>query len=156
MRLWRISNYADLSGEGGRRASGRWHIKGTPVVYMAENPALAMMEVLVHLEIDPEDMPSSYQLLGVEISQDAKIEEVVLSELDKGTPGWKRRVAVTRKRTATWFTEARTPLLRVPSVLIPHSSNFLLNPLHPQANLAKIVSIEKADYDRRIFLGSGH
>jgi RES domain-containing protein len=154
MRLWRISNYADLSGEGGRRAAGRWHERGTPTVYMAENPALAMVEVLVHLEIDREDMPTSYQLIGVEVPDAIKVEDVILAELDKNIPGWRTSAALTRKLAASWFSEARSPLLRVPSVLVPHSSNFLLNPLHPDSGLLKIVSVEKAEYDQRIFLGT--
>ncbi|WP_155836914.1 RES family NAD+ phosphorylase, partial [Paraburkholderia mimosarum] len=43
MEFWRISNYADLRGIGGLRASGRWHYRGQPVVYLAENPALALL-----------------------------------------------------------------------------------------------------------------
>jgi RES domain-containing protein len=154
MRLWRISNYADLSGEGGRRAPGRWHEQGTPVVYLAENPALAMMEVLVHLEIDPEDLPNSYQLIAIDIPDAAKIEDILLADLDKTSPIWRTSTILTRKLAASWFSEIRTPLLRVPSVLVPHSSNFLLNPIHPQAGLVKIVSVENAKYDQRIFGGA--
>ena len=73
MRLWRISNHADLSGEGGRRVGGRWHERGRPVVYLSEHPALALLENLVHLEIDSEDLPSGYQLLTVDVP-DGRIE----------------------------------------------------------------------------------
>ena len=65
MRLWRISNHVDLSGEGGRRAAGRWSHQGRRVVYLAEHPALAMLETLVHLEVDVEDLPSTYRLIEV-------------------------------------------------------------------------------------------
>ena len=61
MILWRISAYADLSGTGGLRVSGRWHQAGRPVVYAATSPPGAMLEVLVHLEIDPEDRSHSEQ-----------------------------------------------------------------------------------------------
>ncbi|MGB9409097.1 MAG: RES family NAD+ phosphorylase, partial [Terracidiphilus sp.] len=47
--LWRISNYVDLSGEGGLTASARWHTKGKPVVYLADSPAGAMLERIVHM-----------------------------------------------------------------------------------------------------------
>ena len=49
MLLYRISKskYAkDLSGEGARRAGGRWNFKGTPVVYTADSTALATLETL--------------------------------------------------------------------------------------------------------------
>ena len=67
MRLWRISNHASLSGDGGLYASGRWHTRGRRVVYLADHPASALLEVMVHLEIDAEDLPTHYQLLGVEV-----------------------------------------------------------------------------------------
>ena len=65
MRLYRISNYTHLDGDGGLRASGRWHTKGRPLVYCAPDPAVAVLEILVHLEVDAEDFPSSYQLLTI-------------------------------------------------------------------------------------------
>jgi RES domain-containing protein len=35
--LWRISNYSDLSGKGGKLASGRWHTAGRRIVYLADS-----------------------------------------------------------------------------------------------------------------------
>ena len=72
MRLWRISNHADLSGEGGRVVGGRWHSRGRPVVYLAEHPALALVENIVHLEIDPDDLPDTYQLIEVDLPDDVE------------------------------------------------------------------------------------
>jgi RES domain-containing protein len=115
MRLWRISNHADLSGEGGRSVAGRWHERGCPVVYLSEHPALALLENLVHLEIDPEDLPSGYQILTVEVP-DGRIESLGEPELDRTAPGWRVDQAITRGLAATWFDERRSLLLRVPSV----------------------------------------
>ena len=70
MRLWRISDHADLTGEGGLLASGRWHSRGSRIVYLADHPASALVEVLVHLEVESEDIPSSYQLVAVDLSDD--------------------------------------------------------------------------------------
>ena len=47
--LWRISNYLDLSGEGALGTSGRWHTEGRLVVYLADCPAGALLERIVHL-----------------------------------------------------------------------------------------------------------
>ena len=73
MWLWRISNHASLSGEGGLHASGRWHARGRRVVYLADHPASALLEVMVHLEIDAEDLPSHYQLLGVDVPDGMRV-----------------------------------------------------------------------------------
>jgi RES domain-containing protein len=150
MLLWRISNHADLSGEGGRRVAGRWHERGRPVVYLSEHPALAFLENLVHLEIDPTDLPSRYQMLTVEVP-DSGIEGLTQSELDRIAAGWRTDPTITRRITASWFGELRSPLLRVPSILVPYSSNYLFNPLHPGASRAKIVDVAAAAYDGRPF-----
>ena len=77
MVLWRISNFADLKGVGGLRAPGRWHTTGRPVVYLAEHPAGALLETLVHQEIgSAADLPDTYRLLRVEVGERVKIAEL--------------------------------------------------------------------------------
>jgi RES domain-containing protein len=61
MVLWRISRHRDLDGLGGLRAPGGWHERGLPVVYLAETPAGALLEVCVHTAAN--DVPPSYTLL---------------------------------------------------------------------------------------------
>lgn len=61
MFLWRISNHLSLAGKGGSRASGRWHTRGRRVVYCAENAAAALLEILVHFEIEIRDLPVRYR-----------------------------------------------------------------------------------------------
>src|SRR5271154_6122791 len=113
MLLWRISNYADLSGEGGRRSDGRWHAKGQRVVYLAEHPALALLEVLVHLD-DPEEVPTSYQLLTIEVPEGLSSDRLTEAELDRNAAGWRRSVAECRRISASWFSTQPAALLRVP------------------------------------------
>lgn len=43
--LWRVSDYIDLNGDGGRKASARWHTAGSRVVYLADS---SMMLLLKH------------------------------------------------------------------------------------------------------------
>ena len=70
--LWRISNHIDLSGEGGRGYSARWHSEGRQIVYLAESPAGAMLERIVHMTDMYEDasLPRFYQLLKVAAPDD--------------------------------------------------------------------------------------
>ena len=104
MRLWRISNHADLSGEGGRLAEGRWNFLGRRVVYLAEHPALALLETLVHLEVDAEDMPESFRLLSVEVPDDVGIETWSEIDLDSLYPGWRQNSETTRSLAEVFFT----------------------------------------------------
>ena len=151
MRLWRISNYSDLSGEGERLAEGRWHERGQPVVYLSEHPALALLEVLVRLEVDVEDIPTEYRLLAIEVEDRISIEELSEEDLDASNPGWRLVPDITRSLTTSWFAESRTALLRIPSVIVPRASNFLLNPMHSDARQLTISSTTKVAFDERLF-----
>lgn len=151
MRLWRVSNYADLSGEGGRRVDGRWHDRGRPAVYLAEHPALALLETLVHLDIDPDELPSHYQLLTVEVPDDIAVEDLTDTALAARIPNWCHAPHETRKLTRSWFGERRTALLRVPSAIVPAAFNYLLNPLHLEAAQITVVARQIAQYDARLF-----
>jgi len=151
MRLWRVSNYADLAGEGGRRTGGRWHERGRPAVYLAEHAALALLEALVHLEIDPEDLPSNYQLLTVDVPAAVSVEDLTENRLAAVAPNWRYAPDETRKLTRSWFIERRTALLRVPSAIVPAACNYLLNPLHPAAAQITISAKQTVQYDARLF-----
>src|SRR5262249_53628523 len=151
MRLWRVSNYADLSGEGGRRVAARWHERGRPAVYLAEHPALALLETLVHLGIDPDELPSHYQLLRVEAPDAVAIEELTEAGLAARMPNGRDAPQDTPMLTRTWFAERRTALLRVPSVIAPEAFNYLLNPLHPEAARIAIVARQTVQFDARLF-----
>lgn len=148
MRLWRISNYADLGGIGGLMSSARWHSRGREIVYLAESPAAALLERLVHLEIDPEDLPSTYQLLAVEIPDDLPFETI---DAERLPTDWRDNDAATQKFGDDWLQAGRTSLLRVPSAITPHTFNWLLNPRHADASAAKIVDVIKAPFDQRLF-----
>jgi RES domain-containing protein len=44
------SRKAAFSGQGGVRASARWHTVGQPIVYTSQSLSLAALEILVHLK----------------------------------------------------------------------------------------------------------
>lgn len=147
MKLWRISNHASLSGDGGLYASGRWHTRGRRVVYLADHPASALLEVIVHLEIDAEDLPSHYQLLGVDVPDDIKITSLDEAGLHEG---WREQRALTQARGDAWLQDVSTALLRVPSAIVPEANNYLLNPAHADAARIGIASALRAAYDPRL------
>ncbi|WP_428490060.1 RES family NAD+ phosphorylase [Rhodopila sp.] len=67
MLAWRLCRraHADLSGEGARRFGGRWNSVGRPLVYLAEHPALAALEVRVHFDLPFELLPVDFVLMQV-------------------------------------------------------------------------------------------
>jgi RES domain-containing protein len=149
MRLWRISDHADLSGEGGLLASGRCHTQGNRIIYLADHPASALVEVLVHLEVDSEDIPEPYQLLAVELPDNTALEAIELKQLPND---WHDQLSFTRKIGDAWLRENRVPLLRVPSAIIPFATNWLLNPAHREAAGARVADVIRAPFDRRLFV----
>jgi RES domain-containing protein len=151
MRIWRISNYADLSGVGGLKVAGRWHEKGRQIVYAADHPSTALLEVLVHLEIDVEDLPDSFQLIEIDVPAELAISSVEKADLERLSAGWKDDVRITRRQALPWFEELSAPVLRVPSAILPGVSNFLINPLHADAGKISIISARKHPYDARLF-----
>lgn len=148
--LWRISNYPSLSGEGGLLYSARWHTAGQRIVYLAESPAGAMIEALVHLELDEHDWPQAYQLIQVEYADGVSVETL------KPTPAksWKASLEATHKLGDEWLRGRRSALARVPSVLLPETWNVLLNPEHREARQVRVVKTIRAEYDPRLLPGA--
>src|SRR3954468_8652811 len=114
MRLWRISDHASLSGDGGLIASARWHSRGKRIVYLADHPASALLEVIVHLEVKSENLPDGFQLLKIDLPDDLAVDQPDQGELPAD---WRERVSITQKIGDVWLGEELTSLFRVPSAI---------------------------------------
>jgi RES domain-containing protein len=127
---WRIvkARFAGTAfdGEGARRFGGRWNSKGTPMVYTAGSQALAALEMLVHLEAS--DLLRHYRLIPVTFD-DAMVTVVDVKSLPAN---WKRRPTPAGVRAIgdDWAASGASVVLRVPSVVVPGDSNYLINPGH--------------------------
>lgn len=148
MILWRISNHADLSGTGGLYAAARWHSQGRPIVYLAETPSAALLEILVHLETEESERPDRYRLLKIEVDEDTPFDQIELASLP---PSWQTDEQQTQARGDAWLHKAETALLRVPSAITPETWNWLLNPRHKDAPRARIIASATYPYDPRLF-----
>lgn len=144
MILWRISEHATLNGAGGLVVGGRWHSKGRPIVYAAESAALAMLEVLVHLEVD--SIPPPFQLMRIQVA-DGLPHSVwpnsARSDLSSETAEW----------GDAWLARGDAALARVPSAIAPDSFNWLINPLHSAARQIVITAASRWPWDERLFSG---
>ena len=81
MVLWRISRHLDLSGRGGLTFAGRWHHAGAPVIYLAETPSGALVEVCAHTSAN--DIPPSFTLLKI-AGPDLPFDEIQISHAGPG------------------------------------------------------------------------
>lgn len=148
MILWRISNHATLDGQGGLMAAARWHTQGNRIVYLASNPASALLEILVHLEVTEEALPERFQLLKIGCPDSVSIARVDAGTLPKN---WASDARVTRAIGDRWLAERRSALLSIPSAIVPETENWLLNPLHADAGRLKIEWSGRFPYDGRLF-----
>jgi RES domain-containing protein len=147
MILWRISNRCDLEGVGGERADGRWHTgaRGKRIVYLSEHPALALIEVLANLKGNPRFFPDAYQLMKAAVPDSVSRTAVDLP------PGWRTNQAQTQSAGDGWLSAKSSAMLSVPSLPAPESTNYLLNPLHPDARAIEVAWCKWITYDKRLF-----
>ena len=62
---------------------------------------------------------------------------------------------LTREFGSRWLSEKRSLMLLVPSFVMPHDLNVLINPLHPQADTGISLQLqERIRLDQRLLHGS--
>jgi RES domain-containing protein len=145
--LWRISNHITLDGNGGKKSGARWHSVGNRIVYLADSPMAAIVETLVHLDVDREDSPDFYTLLKVSVPDGLNVQS-----LDPASENeWKQNLELTRRMGDEWLASLKTVLARVPSVIAPRTWNYLLNPEHAGASQVQIAEVIKERFDNRLF-----
>jgi len=142
MRIWRISNHADLSGLGARIGGGRWNPMNTPMVYCADHPATALLEILVHL--DAEDSPSTYQLLEIDIP------DAVAATAPELPQNWMDDVATTQQIGSDFIAGMSLAVMKVPCAIVPFTHNYLLNPDLLETAGIGIVGVTKHPIDTRL------
>src|SRR4030095_6559496 len=151
MLAWRVTRQAHaaqpLSGEGARLFGGRWNHAGTPVVYTSASLSLAVLEYLVNLSIS--DLPDDLVSIEIKIADNLPRLETFINDLPKN---WRAFPAVEELKDigTDWGGEEDQPLLVVPSVVIPHESNYLINPAHPLINRIEIIAVETFALDSRL------
>jgi RES domain-containing protein len=145
--LWRISNHLSLAGDRALRTPGRWHSRGRRVVYCAQSPAAALLEILVHFEIGIQDLPVRYRLLKIEAPDDVQVERVSVDDLPAN---WPQKTEVTRELGERWLVRGSAALLSVPSAIVPETFNILLNPAHRDAKRIVVVQAGEHAIDPRL------
>jgi RES domain-containing protein len=150
VNLWRISRHDDLHGLGGELADGRWHTaaKGKRIVYLSEHPALALIEVLANLKGNPLLFPDAYRLMKISVHPKVWSATPTTDPLPET---WRDDLTLTRTLGDAWLTARTSALLRVPSAPSPESFNYLLNPLHPDAQTLITDWTRWVTYDKRLF-----
>lgn len=152
MRVYRLikDKYKDdLSGEGARKAGGRWNSKGIPMLYTSESRSLSTAEIAVHTPLG--NIPLNYFLIEIEIPDSIKFIELKIEDLPKD---WKAlpHSNSTQLIGDKFISEQKLLMMKVPSVVVQEDYNYLLNPGHKLFSKIKILSSEPFDFDERLFI----
>ena len=149
-RVWRImkEKYSGsaFSGDGARRAGGRFNSPGWPVIYTSGSLALAQLEILVHLPTDR--LLASYVAFRAEL-RESQIETLRREELPEN---WRQSPAPDSVREIgdRWIQSERSRALRVPSAVVPAEDNVLINPSHPAFEEVTIAGPFDPEIDDRL------
>lgn len=153
MLLWRLSGrqHAEaFDGGYGLLFNGRWNTVGHAVTYCATSPALCVLEKLVHVE-DPDLLPDMV-MVRYQVPDLLAVQTVELHQLPEN---WRRLETLTQQRGDAWHRSLATPLLEVPSAIVPLSGspdrNVLINHRHPVASQITLVGAEPFVLDPRLF-----
>lgn len=143
MRFWRLARrrFSALDGFGAHLYGGRWNRAGLAMVYAAEHLSLAVLEVLVHLEVDPEDFPDDYVKIPIEVPLSISLDRIerLPDDLDEA-----------KDLGSQWFRSGKTVGLLVPSVVVHEECNLLLNPEHRDFPRLTILDARPFRFDSRL------
>ena len=153
MIVWRIAaetrKYAadDLSGGGAAASPGRWNDEGQAVLYTAPSIALAVLETAAH--VDDAGLPLNRYLVRIEVPDGIwaareELDPTLLPAAWDAIPAGRASVGV----GSAWLASMRSPILLVPSVVVPEERAALLNPSHPSARGITASIVRRFDYNR--------
>ena len=140
------AQYAAHSGAGSALYPGRWNPEGVPVVYAASSVALAALEVLVH---NDNTTPRGYIITEIHVPS-AAVETISTALLPRGWNDTKLSPRTLREFGGRWVEEARSAVLEVPSVVVPASSIYVLNPAHPDFSQIRFLPSIPFKFDPRL------
>ena len=150
MLIYRISKSEfidDLTGVGAKLFGGRWNSKGIFMLYASANRALAVLELLVHLDAN-EIQQHNFSIAEIEIPE-TSLKIVPLNSLPDN---WRHpnTTQYLKSRGDVWIRKSESVALAVPSVLIPQEQNILVNSQHPDFRKVKLKKTYEFSLDRRL------
>jgi RES domain-containing protein len=157
VRLWRLvkagREASAWDGEGSFRFGGRWNSRGVRVVYASSSLAVALLEILVHL--DPAAPLPALRAICATVPPGMIMELPKTSDKKNGgecstSIRFSVPLKVSRQLGDEWARSRGKAVLCVPSVIVPTESNYLLNPMHLEFGSIKIGPPRDFAFDDRL------
>ena len=146
-RIAKSNRIGELKGAGAEKFGGRWNPPGYPVIYTASNSSLAILEHLVHLDMDL--LTRDFMLAEIRI--EGKFSKTVLSAA-KLPAEWNAYPApdLVRETGRQWLESMRSLILVVPSAVNPLQNNILINPRHAEISKVSVMNLYPIALDERM------
>lgn len=145
MVVYRITSakYANQLTASGR--AGRWNLTDQYVLYASSSRSLATLEMLVNRSNLHPKVDYKVTLLSVPDQFDAY-------EVTDLPENWRSLADYSRLQGlgSFWYNHGDNALLRIPSAVIPHERNFLINTKHSSFNKVEISAVEDYFWDERL------
>ena len=150
MEIYRIAkdSHPEIDGFGGLLYPGRWHEKGNRVIYTSEHRSLAAFETLVHIS-KVTLLNNNFVLITIQVPEDALILDLPASILEKGWDSYAYMPEIQQYGTQ-FLKEKKFLLLKVPSAIIKQEYNYIINPLHDQFSMCKVLETNPFQFDERL------
>src|SRR4051812_31995550 len=149
MELFRISQtpYSKELTASGRPY--RWNKNGQFILYTGSSRSLSTLELVVHRNsIKPKD---DYKVMVISITdEDHLIRQIQIKELPLN---WRLPEAYIALQAIgfNWYEKQESLILKVPSAVIVHEYNYLINTRHPDFNKnVQLVRTEDYFWDSRL------
>lgn len=126
---------------------GRWNGTGRKVLYTADSIALAFMENMIRRK--GLGFNDEFATMIISFADDLVIEQIESQHLPKG---WRNaeNYAICQAIGNKWFDEGLSPILKVPSAVLPEHSNFVFNTLHTDFSKVQLIDTVPIVPDERI------
>lgn len=146
-RIARTIHINDLTGIGARLYGGWWSKRGIGAIYTSENRSLATVEYLVHTPISY--APEKLSIASIKIPDNIKLKKINISGLPAN---WRNDPAPEELAEigTQWVLSNETLALRVPSAVVEHEFNIIINPLHQDMNRVRISNVKEYSLNNRL------
>ncbi len=126
---------------------GRWNQQGQEVIYAASSRSLACLENLAHKR--GLGLQQNYRTIVIHVPDELPVQQINLKDLPKE---WNHSSVCPQCQQigAAWYEAATTPLLKVPSAVIPYEWNYVIHAHHPDFQKITIISQEPFYFDPRL------
>jgi RES domain-containing protein len=127
---------------------GRWNPPGVGILYTTEHPALALVEILVHMPQVPYDELPAYRLFSLELPQDSqRVVDAV------GLPPYWQENTYNRSQylVADWLARPDVLALGVPSSVMSSGINYLLHLAHSSYGSIRVIDEKPLVIDPRLW-----